>query len=243
MSRQYAVFSDIDYTIVFDSEIAPMTHTLIEQVRQRAHFVLVTARSMAECAPLPSIPNDGLAAENGAAVYLRHGSQDLLDADWDAVMQRRQRNLVQFRESLAERGWRINRKLHAFSSCIESSGKTEADIQWAQETLPEGLRLEFSRNTAGRYIEVFPEEAGKDKAVERLCGRLGVSPGHTLGLGDNTNDLSMLQAVAVPLCPGNAHPDVKRQVTGAGGYVSAESGHAGAQDILREVLDRLTPRA
>lgn len=242
MSAPHAVFSDIDYTIVFDSELSPVTRDLIEQVRGHASFMLITARSMAECAPLPPIPNDGLVAENGAAIYVRNGSQDLLDTDWDAVMQGWQETLVKFRETLAQRGWRINRKLHAFSSCIESSGKTDADIQWVREALPEGMRLEFSRNTAGRYIEVFPAEAGKDKAVGRLCERLGVSPAHTFGLGDNTNDLSMLRAVAVSLCPGNAHPDVKRQVTDAGGYVSPESGHAGAQDILREVLGRLTPR-
>ncbi len=237
MPSKPIVFSDIDYTIVFDSELDPKTEDLLDQVRGHAYFILVTARSKRECAPLPPIPNDGLIAENGATVYVRNGSADELDREWDAIMSRRQDVLLSFQEELRRRGWRINEKLHAFSSCIEASERSEADVEWVGANLPEGLQLHFSRNTAGRYVEVFPLEAGKDKVVFRVCERLGVPVEHTFGLGDNTNDMPMLQVVNTPLAPGNCHPDVRELIQRRGGYVSELEGHLGAQDVLRRVLD------
>jgi len=236
MPSRPIVFSDIDFTIVFDSEIHPKTVELIEQVRRQARFVLVTARSKAECEGLPDIPNDGFIAENGAAVYLREHGRDRLDPEWEQQMHKRQSVLEAFRDELASRGWCMHKKLHAFSSCIDSSGMQAADVQWVQDNLPAGLQLEFSRNTAGRYIEVFPAEAGKDKAVHRLCARLGVDLQATFGLGDNSNDLPMLETVKMPLAPGNCHPDVRALVTQRGGFVAPLEGHAGAQEMLRELL-------
>ncbi len=245
MNPRAVVFSDIDYTIVFDSELRPRTAALIQQVRQRAPFILVTARSRRECLPLPPIPSDGLVAENGAAIYLRRDGQEVLDEEWDRRMAARQEALDALREELQAEGWRIHHKLRAFSSSLTRSGKSEDDLRRLRERLPQGLQLQLSRNTAGEYIEVFPVEAGKDKAVWRLGEDLGAGAGAgsfgagSFGLGDNTNDLDLLRVVTVPLAPGNCHPQVRELVTARGGYVSPHERHAGAQDILEEVLRRL----
>ena len=241
MPLKPVVFSDIDYTIVFDSELHPRTTELIQSIRERAHFILITARSRAECQPLPPIPNDGLVAENGAAVYLAHDAVPYLDPDWDALMALRQPALDAFREALISRGWRINHKLRAFSSGIQLSGKADAEVQWAVDNLPTGLQLQFSHNTAGDYLEVFPVEAGKDKAVLRVCEDLGVPVEATCGLGDNVNDLDMLRVVGLPLAPGNCHPQARELTLSRGGYVSPHARHEGAWDILQRALEQVTP--
>jgi HAD superfamily hydrolase (TIGR01484 family) len=235
------VFSDLDYTIIFDSVLDPRTAALIEAVRERARFVVVTARSLEECRPLPPIPNDGFVAENGAAVYVRHNSHEVLDMAWDRLMAQRQSALDAYKRRLAAHGWRIHHKLRAFSSGVERSGKSEADVAWALEGLPPGLQLQFSRNTAGSYLEVFPQEAGKDKAVHRVCEDLGVPLSATFGLGDNQNDLDMLRVVGFPLAPGNCHPDVRALVLDRAGFVSPEPGHHGAQVMLEHLLTLLPP--
>lgn len=233
------VFSDLDYTVIFDSELDPQTEALIEAVRLRARFVIVTARSLEECEPLPPIPSDALVAENGAAVYLRQAGRDVLDLEWDRRMAPYQAALDAMRQELAAHGWRIHHKLRAFSAGVERSGKSARDVEWARGRLPAGLQLQLSRNTAGAYLEVFPEVAGKDQAVYRVCQDHGVEPEQSFGLGDNTNDLDMLRVVGYPLAPGNCHPEVRELVLARGGYVAKEHGHAGAQEILRNVLQRL----
>jgi HAD superfamily hydrolase (TIGR01484 family) len=249
--RERIVFSDIDYTIVFDSKLHDRTAALIEEVRRHAHFVLVTARSHEECLPLPPIPNDGLVTENGAAVYMGGASAEpadwtpaaletlRLDDAWDRRMAVRQETLDVFKAELMAEGWVMHHKLRAFSSSVTKSGKSEADIRGVLDRVPEGLQLQFSRNTAGAYLEVFPIEAGKDKAVFRVCEDLGVAAAQTFGMGDNANDLDMLRVVGFPLAPGCCHPDVRVAVLGRGGYVSGREGHEGAQDVLMQVLARL----
>jgi HAD superfamily hydrolase (TIGR01484 family) len=233
------VFSDLDYTIIFDSVLDPRTEALIEAVRECAWFVVVTARSLQECLPLPPIPNDGLVAENGAAVYVRRDGQDLLDPAWDDLMAPRQPVLDALRRELIARGWRVHHKLRALSAGVERSGKSEADVAWVREHLPLGLQLQFSRNTAGSYLEIFPVEAGKDKAVHRVCEDLGVPLASTFGLGDNQNDLDMLRVVGLPLAPGNCHPEVRELVSARSGFVSAEPGHPGAHAMLEHLLSLL----
>ncbi|NSW55645.1 MAG: HAD hydrolase family protein [Armatimonadetes bacterium] len=239
MAHQPIVFSDIDFTIVFDSKLDAGTAVLIEEVRRRARFILVTARSRRECEPLPPIPNDGLIAENGADIWFRRNGEDHLDEDWHREMSAFQPAVYEFRDMLERMGWRIHRKLHSFSSCIEKSGKTDRDVEWVRCNLPEGLQLDFSRNTSGRYIEVFPALAGKDKAVVRLCEDLGVPVDVTLGMGDNSNDIPMLRTVGIPLAPGNCHPDVRALVLGRGGFVSPQEGHSGAQEMLEKAIQLL----
>lgn len=237
------VFTDLDYTIIFDSVLDSATEALIEAVRARARFVIVTARSLAECEPLPPIPSDGLVAENGAAVYLRQDGREVLDPEWDRLMAPYQAALDEMESDLRGQGWRVHHKLRAFSAGVERSGKCAADVEWVRERLPEGLQLQLSRNTAGAYLEIFPVIAGKDRAVYRVCEDVGAEPGSAFGMGDNTNDLDMLRVVGYPLAPGNCHPEVRELVTARDGFVAAESGHAGAQAMLRHLLERLADEA
>lgn len=239
MTSRPIVLSDLDYTVIFDSVLADRSRELIEEIRRQAYFIVVTARSYEEYQPLSSIPNDGLVTENGAVVYLRSDGRDVVDAEWDAVMARRYDALVGFRDHLESQGWKIHYKQRAFSSSVTQSGKTQEDVDRVEAEVPEGLRLEFSRNTAGTYLEVFPAEAGKDQAVHRVCHDLGTPVSETFGLGDNPNDMGMLTAVNFPLAPGNCDPQVRELVQQRGGYVSPQSGHPGAQDILQQVLARL----
>lgn len=65
-------------------------------------------------------------------------------------------------------------------------------------------------------LEVTGKGAGKGAMVRRLAARLGISMAHTYCVGDEANDLSMLQAAAGGLCP--------RQLRRGG---AAERHHAG----------------
>lgn len=236
MTIRPIVFSDLDYTIIFDSILHPETERLLQELRQRALLVIVTARSYEECLPLPPIPNDGIITENGAGIFRRVAGEDVLCAEWDRQMSVRQETLDAYRDMLEDQGWVIHYKPRAFSTNVEQSGKSDADVAAAAAALPKGLQLQFSRNTAGRYLEVFPVEAGKDKAIRRVCEEHGVALERAFAMGDNTNDMDMLKVAKRGFAPGNCHPDVRDLLQQIGGYVSPHEGHPGAQDILRKVM-------
>ncbi len=58
--------------------------------------------------------------------------------------------------------------------------------------------------------ELASKAFNKGKAVERLCGFLGVSRKDTIAVGDSMNDLEMLQAVETAVCMANGSPALQK---------------------------------
>ena len=74
--------------------------------------------------------------------------------------------------------------------------------------------------------------------MAHLGQSLGIGPEFRLAVGDNHNDMSMLQpAVAHGIaCPSNAIPEVKNHVTRIGGFVAARPVTEGVIDALEHYL-------
>jgi len=70
-------------------------------------------------------------------------------------------------------------------------------------------RLQFPGEESYLW-EVNGAQATKGGALERLCGSLGVSLGEVVAIGDNWNDLSMLQVAGRPFLMANAPEDLRR---------------------------------
>ncbi len=59
-------------------------------------------------------------------------------------------------------------------------------------------------------IEVTNKGVSKGKALEFLCGYLGISPSQTVAIGDNENDIGLLRKAGLGIAMGNAIPELKR---------------------------------
>ena len=59
------------------------------------------------------------------------------------------------------------------------------------------------------YMEIFPSEAGKGSAVERLADILGIPVENTYAAGDEQNDISMIEAAGCGIAMANATELVK----------------------------------
>jgi len=199
-------------------------------VRRRAPFCLVTARSRDEVFELPPIPYDHLLTENGCVIY----DGDEMDAEWDALMTPAQPALDRLAHEL---GIVMKRKLRGFAFSLSANGFADADVEALQRRLPAELTSRFSTNDRGRFLEVFPAAGGKDRAVQRVAARCGVAPADTAAMGDDTNDLEMLEVCGFPLTNVEGRELVQELVRSRGGYVSGAEGHAAAQDLLRRVLE------
>lgn len=68
------------------------------------------------------------------------------------------------------------------------------------------LDVSYSSN---RYIEFNHRGVTKGEGLRRLAQLLGVDIKDTIAIGDNINDLSMIQAAGLGVCVANAVPEIK----------------------------------
>lgn len=81
------------------------------------------------------------------------------------------------------------------------------------DALKEYLEISYSSN---RYIEFNPKGISKGEAIEYVASHLGISTDEILTIGDNINDLTMIQSAGYSGAPSNAVEAVKQ----AAKYVS-----------------------
>jgi len=62
-------------------------------------------------------------------------------------------------------------------------------------------------------LELFSPAATKWGGITWVCERLGLDPARTAAIGDEVNDLSMIQAAGVSVAMGNAKPVIKAAAT------------------------------
>lgn len=82
--------------------------------------------------------------------------------------------------------------------------------------------------SASVLVEVSPYGETKGKAVEFLAKHFGVPIDKTIAVGDNLNDLSMIQTAGIGACVGNGVEELKR----ASDYVSLPSYEGGIAQII-----------
>ena len=102
----------------------------------------------------------------------------------------------------------------------------------AQELLEKGSPIPgivFLRTGDG-IIELNSIHASKGNALCTLCKKLGISMENVLAIGDNENDISMLQAAGISAAMENAEDDVKQ----AAKFVAGHNEEDGAAHFLEE---------
>lgn len=77
--------------------------------------------------------------------------------------------------------------------------------------LPQSFTEKFTTvKSTEFYYEILNKEASKGHALAKLAEHLGVSQEETMAIGDNENDLSMIEYAGVGVAMGNATESVKR---------------------------------
>ncbi len=102
----------------------------------------------------------------------------------------------------------------------------------AEELLAKGSPIDgivFLRTGDG-IIELNSTNASKGNAMCTLCEKLGISMENVLAIGDNENDISMLQAAGISAAMGNAEDDVKQ----AAKFVAGNNEEDGAAHFLEK---------
>lgn len=109
--------------------------------------------------------------------------------------------------------------------------------------LPEGIRGEIWEKLSGidglrltssipDNMEINSEKAHKGGALRELCGRLGIPMGEVMALGDNGNDVTMLEAAGVSAAMGDGSEEAKAAAT----FVTAAHDRDGLAEAIGKVM-------
>lgn len=71
-----------------------------------------------------------------------------------------------------------------------------------------GVNCELVRSEP-TYLEVLPQSVSKGQALITLANHLGIELQEVIAIGDNLNDLEMIQTAGLGVAVGNAHPELK----------------------------------
>lgn len=81
-------------------------------------------------------------------------------------------------------------------------------------------------------LEAFDATVDKWAGIAKLCQRWNIHPGRTVAVGDDVNDLPMIQNAGLGVAVANAKPAVKR----AAARVVAENNQCGVADLIEQLL-------
>jgi HAD superfamily hydrolase (TIGR01484 family) len=89
------------------------------------------------------------------------------------------------------------------------------------------------------FIDFLPSKAGKGSAVKYLCRKNNISLDDTVAIGDDHNDIEMLNSVKVPYTYANSN--VEDFVEGKKGYVigKSEEKYLATNKILQHIIDSI----
>ncbi len=105
---------------------------------------------------------------------------------------------------------------------------TELGVKFVPATGKGTVSVSYSSN---RYLELNKHGVNKGEAMLKLAELLGIKKEETIAVGDNFNDMSMLNAAGLSVAAGNAVAAVKKSCK----YVCKNDNNEG---VLAEVIEK-----
>lgn len=85
-------------------------------------------------------------------------------------------------------------------------------------------------------LDILPPGCSKGVALQRLAGQRGIRREEILAIGDNWNDLEMLEYAGQAVVMANGAPDLVREARRRGWLIAASNDEDGVAQILESVL-------
>jgi len=122
---------------------------------------------------------------------------------------------------------------------LKDSGSVAAFVTRLEEALASIDQVQILRN--GHWVVVTHSDFGKGVILEELAAEIQVPRDRILAIGDQQNDLDMLdgRVAAFVGCPADADPEVIKAVRDADGWVSDYNGAEGTADLLHRFVAQL----
>lgn len=82
------------------------------------------------------------------------------------------------------------------------------------------------------FLDIIPADSGKEKGIRILADYLRIAQEEIMCIGDNENDLEMLQAAGLSVAMGNASEEVKKKAD----VITEDNDHAGVAKAIYQYL-------
>jgi hypothetical protein len=123
---------------------------------------------------------------------------------------------------------------------MKSAEKALRASEW--HTKCECVRTEYPVRDLS-ILDLMPPGVTKGWALERLARRLGVDRKEVMAIGDNWNDLDMLEWAAQGIVMGNAAQELRTMAKVRGWKQAPSNDQEGVAVILEEIVSRQTASA
>lgn len=230
VSKTYLTYdvSTNDSRVFLDTE----TRRLVHELRERYHIILVSAARKSTMDKRKAVMDftDGYILEGGGKILDSNYEEDM---EWESRLSPERPFLRQIQEMLENQGWVLDLKRRLTSIRIKrtknAAKSEEYDALYNNLELPSGLQKTMNLGS----IDIILGSAGKGNSVDYLVKKHGYDFSHTIGLGDDVNDIEMLEHTGQRFVLGNAHQDMLNLANKNGWYVSSGLHFEGINEILR----------
>ena len=131
-----------------------------------------------------------------------------------------------------ERMRRAEALLRSLTGVYFSDGKGDTHISGVEIALH---RTEYPERDLS-IVDILPAGVSKGAALTRLAEERGIQLSEVMAIGDNWNDLSMLQVAGYPVLMGNAPEELLAMARERGWTVAATNDEDGVAAAIRSVL-------
>lgn len=249
--EKFAVFLDIDNTLMSEGIIPEKNIQAIKKVRENGSFVFInTARSFAF---IPEILKDetlfdGYVAGIGTDLRL-HGEQISSYTMSTDELKFIAEHFIDDTREIAFEGeddvlW-INPEARRTGILSMLSSPDEFDTIYKDCKISKmyvrGQLTEEETEIFGKdyilyqhdsYAEFVAKGYGKAIGMQRMTDHLGISQSNCIAMGDSANDTDMLLAAGISVAMGNAIPEIKEICT----YISSDAKDGGVADALEKFI-------
>lgn len=261
-----AIFSDIDGTLIhkLDKElisnkevndliqvsdenrfISKKTVDLISKLRENeAIFILITGRRKSGYQKLAQIiPHDYAVIEHGC-VILENGDYD---QGWIKNLEQvigkigsktKEGILWDYEQFFRKLGYNTDSNGRLATFRVYRHAESQNDLTEEEKVKIESLKHPSGITTTRNMdmLDILPTLGGKLNAMNYLIEKYAVNLQHTIGLGDDVNDYSMLKHVTLPITYNGANKEIKELVNLRKGYVSRFDSFKATEDMLSKIL-------
>lgn len=224
-----AIFSDLDGTLKSEISEEKVPIKVVEKIKKiqekNVLFSIATGKSRKKIFNYDVIYaiNGPLILENGCVILEKKDFDFEINKKWDKYIRHEIRMLKKLANHYKKRN--LMWKTRTFT------------IKGGEEPIiPERFSSVFDFKKNRQYYDFFPKKAGKLNAIRYVCKKNNISLSNVLYMGDDTNDIDILEKAGLPCTTQNASKKVKEIVRKRNGIISRHESYRGVLQIFRYIL-------
>lgn len=247
---KYAVFLDIDNTLMSGGVVPERNVNAIKKAREQGHYVFInTARSYAFIPDMLKDDTllDGFVAGIGTDLRFR-GNQIFSSVMENSEVKFIAEHFINDTREIAFEGedhiiW-INpeerREVYHLLHSPDDFDTVYKDFKISKMYV-RGQLTETEKEIFGKdyilyqhedYAEFVRKGFGKAKGMHRMAQHLAIPPEKCIAMGDSSNDEDMLKVAGISVAMGNAIPEIKKMCT----YISCDAKDGGVAQALEHFV-------